>query len=56
MGCFFENLEIPYNLQNGSVVKLPGTNTIKYGINSLNFRGVMLWNILPKSIKLSKTL
>ena len=56
MWCFFENREIPYNLCCGSVVKLPGTNTTKYRINSLNFRGVMLWNIIPKNTKLSKTL
>ena len=40
--CFFENHEIPYSLKCGSVVKLPGTNTTKYGINSLNFRGAIL--------------
>ena len=51
MWCFFDNHEIPYNLRCGSGVKLPGTNTTKYGINSLNFRGVTLWNIIPKNIK-----
>ena len=56
MWCFFENHEIPYNFRWGSVVKLPRTNTTKYGIKSLNFRGAMLWNIIPKKIKLSKTL
>ena len=54
--CFFENHEIPYNLRYGSVVKLPGTNTTTYGINSQKFRGAMLWNIIPKNIKLSETL
>ena len=49
------NYEICYNFRCGSVVKLPGTNTTKYGINSPNFRGAMLWNIIPKHIKLSKT-
>ena len=53
---FFENHEIPYNLRCGNVVKLPGTNTTKYGINSHNFRGAMLWNIMPKNIKISKML
>ena len=50
MWCFFENHEIPYNLRCGSVVKFPGTNTTIYGINSLNFRGAMLCNIIPKNI------
>ena len=38
------------------MVKLPGTNTTKYGTNSLNFRGAMLWNIIPKNMNLSKKL
>ena len=41
MWCFLENHEILYYLRCASVVKLPGTNTTKYGINSLNFRGAM---------------
>ena len=48
MWSFFENHEISYNLRGRSVVKLPGTNTTKYGINSVNITGVMLWNIIPK--------
>ena len=48
MWCFFENHKIPYNLRCGSVVTLSGTNTTTYGINSLNFRGAMLWNIISK--------
>ena len=38
------------------MVKLPGTNTTKYGINSLNLRGAMLLNSIPKIRKLTKTL
>ena len=48
MWCFFENHEIPHNLRCGGAVKLPGTNTTKYGTNSLNFRDAMLWKIIPK--------
>ena len=36
MRCFFEKHEIPYNLRSGSVVKLTGSNTTKYGINQLS--------------------
>ena len=50
MRCFFENHEIPYHLRCGNVVKLPVTNTTKYGINSLNFEGAMPCNIIPKNI------
>ena len=53
MWCYSQNHESPYNLRWQSVVKLPGTNTTKYGINSPNFKGAMLWNIMPKK-KLSK--
>ena len=38
------------------MVKLKGTNKTQYGINSLNFRGAILWNRIPKNMKLSKTL
>ena len=48
MWYFFENHNILYNLRCGSFVKLPGTNTKNHGINSLNFRGAMLWNIIQK--------
>ena len=50
MWCSFENHEFPYNFRCGSVVKLPDTNTTTYGINSLNFRGATVWNIIPKNI------
>ena len=56
MWCFFKNHEIPYNLRCGNVVKLPIANSKKYLINSLNFRGAMPWNIIPKNRKLSKLL
>ena len=36
------------------MVKAPGTNTTNYGINSLNFKGAMLWNIIPKNIKFTR--
>ena len=56
MWCFFENHKIPYNWRCGSVVNLPVTNTTKCGKNSINFRGTILWNVIPKNIKLFKTL
>lgn len=45
-----------YNLRRGSIVNLPATDTTKYLINSPNIRGAMLPNMLPKNIKLSKTI
>ena len=51
MWYFPENIEIPYNLRKGRVVKLPGNNTRKYRKNLLIFSGAMLWNLIPKNIK-----
>ena len=51
MWYFSENIEIPYNLRKGRVVKLPGNNTRKYRKNLLIFSGAMLWNLIPKNIK-----
>ena len=45
-----------YNLRRGSIVNLPTTDTTKYLIHSPNIRGAMLPNMLPKNIKLSKTI
>ena len=38
------------------IVNLSGSNTTKYGINSLNFRGAMFWNGILKIIKYLKTI
>lgn len=54
--CFFENHEILCNLSYGNGVKLPGTITAKYVIDLVNYRDEVLWNTIPKNIKLSKTL
>ena len=45
----------PSNLSSESVVKIRGTNTTKYGINTLNFRGKMQ-KIIPKNLQLPNTL
>ena len=36
------------------LVQLPSTKTVRYGLNSLRFRGSMLWNTLPDMIKSAK--
>ena len=56
MRYLFENHETPYNLRCRSVVKLPGTNTTNYGRDSLNVSSAILWNIIPKNLKLPKKL
>ena len=43
-----------YNLRIKDVVLLPSTKTVRYGLNSLKFRGSILWNTLPDIIKSAK--
>ena len=38
---------IPWSLRKGISLSIPNVNTQKYGTNSLNFRGSVLWNNLP---------
>ena len=40
-----------YNLRDGSQFILPKTKSSRFGINSLRFRGSLLWNNLPVSVK-----
>ena len=43
-----------YDLRSNNLLMLPQTNTIRYGNDSLTFRGSILWNYLGNEIK-SKT-
>ena len=45
-----------YSLRCGKALCLPRTKTKKFGLNSVEFRGSLLWNYLPLSIKSSKNL
>ena len=48
----FQTKSITYNLRKNLLCKLPqSSHTIKYGINSLRFRGAMLWNTLNDDAK-----
>ena len=47
----FESKYTPYNLRNCDILKLPTAKTRSYGINSMRFRGSILWNSLPNSLK-----
>ena len=48
---FFNEIDSIYSLRTGSKVDIPSAITSKFGINSIHFRGAMLWNTLPKEIK-----
>ena len=47
----YKEKNIPYSLIKGICLFIPNTNTQKYGIKSLNFRGSFLWNNLPIKVK-----
>ena len=51
MSQFFTPKDIQYDLRTNILLQLPGTNTLVYGNNSLSFRGTILWNTLPGTIK-----
>ena len=51
MWSYFEEKPMPYNLRDGSKLVLPKTKSSRFGINSLRFRGSLLWNNLPMSVK-----
>ena len=50
MWSYFEEKTMPYNLRHGSKLILPKTKSSRFGNNSL-FRGSLLWNNLPVSLK-----
>ena len=54
MWSYFPEKPLPYNL--GNSLQLPHVKSYRLGINSLCFRGSMLWNNLPFSVKNSETL
>ena len=51
MLSYFEEKPMPYNLEDGSKLVLPKTKSSRFGINPLRFRGSLLWNNLPVSVK-----
>ena len=50
---FFTKRDVPYGLRISELCKIPSVNTLCYGINSLSFRGSLLWNALSDEIKLT---
>ena len=50
MWCFFKNKPIRYSLRNGNICILPSRSR-HYGLISVQFRGRLLWNYLPMTVK-----
>jgi hypothetical protein len=57
--CFLWDIFLPkstpYSLRTGEAFCLPPTSTKTFGSNSLVFRGSLLWNSLPNSLKSIKS-
>ena len=50
---FFTKRDVPYGLRSSELCTIPSVNPQRYGINSLSFRGSLLWNALSDEIKLT---
>ena len=55
MWSYFNENPIPYDLRKGIKVFLPPVKLFRLGLNCVHFRGNILWNNLPSSIKNSET-
>ena len=51
MQDYFKTNFSPYDLRKGKTLHLPLAHSTRHGINSLLFRGSLLWNNLPREIK-----
>ena len=49
----FKYKDTSYSLRTSYLLSLPPTNSVRFGTNSLLFRGSQLWNSLPDKIKSS---
>ena len=56
MWSYFNENPIPCDLRNRIKVFLPPVKLFRFGLNSIHFRGSILWNSLPSSIKNSQTI
>ena len=52
----FDVKSIPYNLRSLSILCTRNVKTVKYGSDSLSFRGAKIWALVLNSIKISKSL
>ena len=56
MWNFFNEKPMPYSLRKGNKLIIPQAKSSRFGINSLCFRGSVLWNNLSASVKNSENL
>ena len=48
---FFDLKVTPYSLRNNNPLKLPKTNTLRFGTKALCFKGSLIWNTVPNHFK-----
>ena len=48
---FFDLKVTPYSLRNNNILRLPKTNTSRYGTEALCFKGSIIWNTVPNRYK-----
>lgn len=48
---FFVRSQVAYGLRNVNLLVQPSYNTIRYGRNSLRYKGAQLWNSMPDKLK-----
>ena len=53
---FFVKKDISYNLRTKELCRLPSAKSHRYGLNSLSFRGSLLWNTLDDELKRADSL
>ena len=53
---FHERKHVTYNLRIQNLCKLPSGKTMNFGLDSISFKGSLLWNTLDDSVKREKTL
>ena len=56
MWSYFHENPMPYDLRKGINVFPEPVQSFRFGLNSIHFRGSILWNNLPSSIKNSQTI
>ena len=48
---FFDLEVTPYSLRINNILRLPKTNTSRYGTEALFFKGSIIWNTVPNQCK-----
>ena len=56
MNEVFQTNDCPYDLRNPRIPASKHKSTIKYGINTITFKGFQIWQNIPLEIRNSKSL